>query len=110
MNGWAIVGDQCGHPGDVAPNPFRNCGTTIDATGRLSRDGIGIDVIQLAISLIRNRRQDTGRPDREVHRPDGPNAATSDLELRRMDRPRLLPDRRRAAGSGMRPPQAQHPL
>ena len=35
------------------------CGTTIDAAEKLGRDWIGIDVTQLAISLIKNRLQDT---------------------------------------------------
>ena len=34
------------------------CGTTIDAAEKLGRDWIGIDVTQLAISLIKNRLQD----------------------------------------------------
>jgi hypothetical protein len=40
---------------------FQNCGcgTTIDAAEKLGRDWIGIDVTQLAISLIKNRLQDT---------------------------------------------------
>ena len=40
-------------------NPFCGCGTTIDAAEKLGRDWIGIDVTQLAISLIKNRLQDT---------------------------------------------------
>ncbi len=40
-------------------DPFCGCGTTIDAAEKLSRDWIGIDVTQLAISLIKNRLQDT---------------------------------------------------
>lgn len=39
--------------------PFCGCGTTIDAAEKLGRDWIGIDVTQLAISLIKNRLQDT---------------------------------------------------
>ena len=38
------------------------CGTTIDAAEKLGRDWIGIDVTQLAISLIKNRLQDTYGP------------------------------------------------
>jgi len=37
---------------------FCGCGTTIDAAEKLGRDWIGIDVTQLAISLIKNRLQD----------------------------------------------------
>ena len=40
-------------------DPFCGCGTTIDAAEKLGRDWIGIDVTQLAISLIKNRLQDT---------------------------------------------------
>ncbi len=40
-------------------DPFCGCGTTIDAAERLGRDWIGIDVTQLAISLIKNRLQNT---------------------------------------------------
>jgi hypothetical protein len=39
-------------------DPFCGCGTTIDAAEKLGRDWIGIDVTQLAISLIKNRLQD----------------------------------------------------
>jgi len=44
---------------DVVLDPFCGCGTTIDAAEKNSRDWIGIDVTQLAISLIKNRLQDT---------------------------------------------------
>ncbi len=40
-------------------DPFCGCGTTIDAAEKLGRGWIGIDVTQLAISLIKNRLQDT---------------------------------------------------
>jgi site-specific DNA-methyltransferase (adenine-specific) len=40
-------------------DPFCGCGTTIDAAEKNGRDWIGIDVTQLAISLIKNRLQDT---------------------------------------------------
>jgi hypothetical protein len=43
----------------IAVWPFCGCGTTIDAAEKLSRDWIGIDATQLAISLIKNRLQDT---------------------------------------------------
>jgi site-specific DNA-methyltransferase (adenine-specific) len=36
-------------------DPFCGCGTTIDATEKLNRNWIGIDVTQLAISIIKNR-------------------------------------------------------
>jgi DNA modification methylase len=47
------------NPGDVVLDPFCGCGTTIDAAEKLGRQWIGIDVTQLAISLIKNRLQDT---------------------------------------------------
>ena len=47
------------NPGDLVLDPFCGCGTTIDAAEKLGRDWIGIDVTQLAISLIKNRLQDT---------------------------------------------------
>jgi DNA modification methylase len=50
------------NPGDVVLDPFCGCGTTIDAAEKLGRDWIGIDVTQLAISLIKNRLQDTYGP------------------------------------------------
>src|SRR5208282_6216222 len=50
------------NPGDVVLDPFCGCGTTIDAAEKLGRDWIGIDVTQLAISLIKNRLLDTYGP------------------------------------------------
>jgi DNA modification methylase len=47
------------NPGDVVLDPFCGCGTTIDAAQRLGRKWIGIDITQLAISLIKNRLQET---------------------------------------------------
>jgi site-specific DNA-methyltransferase (adenine-specific) len=47
------------NPGDVVLDPFCGCGTTIDAAEKLGRDWIGIDVTQLAITLIKKRLFDT---------------------------------------------------
>jgi site-specific DNA-methyltransferase (adenine-specific) len=47
------------NPGDIVLDPFCGCGTTIDAAEKLGRQWIGIDVTQLAISLIKNRLLDT---------------------------------------------------
>ena len=47
------------NPGGLVLDPFCGCGTTIDAAEKHGRDWIGIDVTQLAISLIKNRLQDT---------------------------------------------------
>ncbi len=45
--------------GDMVLDPFCGCGTTIDAAQRLGRKWIGVDITQLAISLIKNRLVDT---------------------------------------------------
>ncbi len=47
------------NPGDVVLDPFCGCGTTIDAAEKLGRQWIGIDITQLATSLIKNRLRDT---------------------------------------------------
>ena len=47
------------HPGDLVLDPFCGCGTTIDAVEKLGRKWIGIDITQLATSLIKNRLRDT---------------------------------------------------
>ncbi len=47
------------NPGDIVLDPFCGCGTTVDAAQRLGRKWIGIDITQLAISLIKNRLQET---------------------------------------------------
>jgi len=40
-------------------DPFCGCGTTVDAAEKLGRKWIGIDITQLATSLIKNRLRDT---------------------------------------------------
>src|SRR5579884_445344 len=45
--------------GDLVLDPFCGCGTTIDAAEKLGRKWIGIDITQLAASLIKNRLRDT---------------------------------------------------
>ena len=47
------------NPGDVVLDPFCGCGTTIDAAEKNGRQWIGIDITQLATSLIKNRLRDT---------------------------------------------------
>jgi hypothetical protein len=47
------------NPGNVVLDPFCGCGTTIDAAEKLGRGWIGIDVTQLANSIIKNRLHDT---------------------------------------------------
>jgi DNA modification methylase len=46
------------NPGDLVLDPFCGCGTTIDAAEKLGREWIGIDITQLATSLIKNRLRD----------------------------------------------------
>ena len=46
------------HEGDTVLDPFCGCGTTIVAAQKLRRHWIGIDITQLAISLIRHRLSD----------------------------------------------------
>ena len=45
--------------GDVVLDPFCGCGTTIAAAQKLDRRWIGVDITQLAISLIRYRLGDS---------------------------------------------------
>jgi len=45
--------------GDTVLDPFCGCGTTIAAAQKLNRKWIGIDITNLAISLIRHRLADT---------------------------------------------------
>ena len=42
-------------PGDLVLDPFCGCGTTVDAAQRLDRRWVGIDITQLATSLIKHR-------------------------------------------------------
>jgi site-specific DNA-methyltransferase (adenine-specific) len=46
------------NPGDAVLDPFCGCGTTIEAAEKLGREWIGIDVTQLAITLIKKRLRD----------------------------------------------------
>lgn len=41
--------------GDVVLDPFCGCGTTIDASEKLERNWVGIDITHLAINLIKQR-------------------------------------------------------
>jgi DNA modification methylase len=47
------------NPGDMVLDPFCGCGTTIDAAEKLGREWIGIDITQLAMTLIKKRLHDT---------------------------------------------------
>ena len=66
------------NPGDLILDPFCGCGTTIDAAEKLGRKWIGIDITQLATSLIKNRLRDTYSDKIEivtVGEPTTPNEA-----------------------------------
>ena len=77
----------CSRDGEVVLDPFCGCGTTIAAAQKLGRQWIGIDVTNLAISLIRHRLRDAygeaieddydviGEP---VSEPDAATLAASD--------------------------------
>jgi hypothetical protein len=47
------------NPGGLVFDPFCGCGTTIDAAEKNGRQWIGIDITQLATSLIKSRLRDT---------------------------------------------------
>ena len=66
------------NPGGVVLDPFCGCGTTIDAAEKGGRKWIGIDVTQLATSLIKSRLRDTYGSKLEiitVGEPTTPNEA-----------------------------------
>jgi hypothetical protein len=46
------------NPGDVVLDPFCGCGTAVHAAEKLGRNWIGIDITNLAISLIEKRLRD----------------------------------------------------
>jgi DNA modification methylase len=89
--------------GDTVLDPFCGCGTTIAAAQKLNRRWIGIDITNLAISLIRHRLQDTygeaikstyeviGEP---VSVPDAEALAASDPYQFQWFKIRGLPQRR----------------
>ncbi len=49
--------------GDIVMDPFCGCGTTIAVAERLGRKWIGIDITNLAVTLMINRLEDTFGPD-----------------------------------------------
>jgi DNA modification methylase len=64
--------------GSTVLDPFCGCGTTIDAAEKLGRKWIGIDITQLATSLIKSRLRDTYGSKLEivtVGEPTTPNEA-----------------------------------
>lgn len=58
-------------PGDLVLDPFCGCGTAIDASHRLEREWIGIDVTHLAIQVIEDRmdREHNGYKPPVIGRP-----------------------------------------
>ena len=73
--------------GDIVLDPFCGCGTTVAAAQKLGRQWIGIDVTNLAITLIRHRLKDAYGDDIEqtyqvigepVSVPDAEALAASD--------------------------------
>ena len=68
------------NPHDVVLDPFCGCGTTVDAAQRLDRRWIGIDITQLATSLIKHRLREAhgGRIKIEtIGEPTTPNEAAT---------------------------------
>jgi site-specific DNA-methyltransferase (adenine-specific) len=49
--------------GDIVLDPFCGCGTTIAVAEKLSRKWIGIDITNLAVTLMKHRLEDTFGPD-----------------------------------------------
>jgi len=49
--------------GDIVMDPFCGCGTTIAVAERLGRKWIGIDITNLAVTLMKHRLEDTFSPD-----------------------------------------------
>ena len=67
--------------GDIVLDPFCGCGTTIAAAQKLGRQWIGIDVTNLAITLIRHRLKDAYGDDIEqTYRVIGEPVSVPDAE------------------------------
>jgi DNA modification methylase len=65
--------------GDVVLDPFCGCGTTVAAAKKLKRRWIGIDITHLAISLIKQRLDDThGEAIRETYNVIGEPVSVAD--------------------------------
>ena len=115
-----VISQASSNPGDVVLDPFCGCGTTIDAAEKLGRDWIGIDVTQLAISLIKNRLQDTygsrlkfisGSAGSTGHRPvssgDSPDETEAGVDSKK---PPVSSDVTPFRSAGRRPEQASRPF
>ncbi len=74
------------NPGDVVLDPFCGCGTTIDAAEKLGRKWIGVDITQLATSLIKNRLRDTYGEKIEINTIGEPTTPNEALTLAEQDK------------------------
>jgi site-specific DNA-methyltransferase (adenine-specific) len=74
------------NPGDVVLDPFCGCGTTIDAAEKLGRQWIGIDITQLATSLIKNRLRDTYGKNIEINTIGEPTTPSEASVLAEQDK------------------------
>ena len=74
------------NPGDLVLDPFCGCGTTIDAAEKLGRKWIGIDITQLATSLIKNRLRDTYGEKIEIVTVGEPTTANEAFILAEQDK------------------------
>jgi DNA modification methylase len=72
--------------GEVVLDPFCGCGTTIDAAEKLGRKWIGIDITQLATTLIKNRLRDTYGDKVEIQTVGEPTTAGEALKLAEDDK------------------------
>lgn len=73
-----IISASC-PPGGVVLDPFCGCGTTIEAAETLDRDWIGIDITNLAISLIKSRLSEIS--DVEFHTTGEPQSIDDAAQL-----------------------------
>jgi DNA modification methylase len=74
------------NPGDVVLDPFCGCGTTIHAAQKLGRQWIGIDIIYLAINLIKRRLQDAFGEEIEFEEKGQPTDFASAKRLAELDK------------------------
>lgn len=72
--------------GDVVLDPFCGCGTTIVAAERLDRRWVGIDVTNLAITLVKHRLIDTFGKDIEFETVGEPTSLPDAAALAAADR------------------------
>ena len=74
-------------PEAVVLDPFCGCGTTVEASQKLGRNWIGIDITQLSIALIKKRLHDAfeGRADKEYQTIGEPTTAEDTAKLAKDD-------------------------